>query len=75
MESVWAGIVFAFLWLYFLGLHVCLCLFVLASETDLSFLFVRRLYFLFFLSFLQEFGKRILRGAAFLLETVCFDCK
>ena len=33
------------------------------------------LYFLHLLSLRQEFGKRILRGAAFLLETVGFDCK
>ena len=39
------------------------------------FLYVRRLYFLYLLSLRQEFGKRILRGTAFLLETVCFDCK
>ena len=39
------------------------------------FLYVRRLYFLYLLSLRQEFGKRILRGTAFLSETVCFDCK
>ena len=39
------------------------------------FLYVHRLYFLYLLSLRQEFGKRILRCAAFLLETVCFDCK
>ena len=32
------------------------------------FLYVRRLYFLYLLSLRQEFGKKILRGAAFLLE-------
>ena len=37
--------------------------------------FVRAQIIFCLLSLRQEFGKRILRGAAFLLETVGFDCK
>ena len=50
------------------------CIFVYL-QTDLSFCMCADLYFLYLLSLRQEFGKRILRGTAFLLETVCFDCK
>ena len=49
--------------------------FAFAGEADLSFCVCADLYFLYLLSLRQEFGKRILRGTAFLLETVCFDCK
>ncbi len=49
--------------------------FAFAGEADLSFCVCADLYFLHLLSLRQEFGKRILRCAAFLLETVCFDCK
>ena len=51
---------------------------VFACETELLlllFFVCADLYFLYLLSLRQEFGKRILRGADFLLETVGFDCK
>ena len=55
--------------------HVFCFGFCFACETDISFCVCADLYFLYLLSLRQEFGKRILRGTAFLLETVCFDCK
>ena len=55
--------------------HVFCFGFCFAGEADLSFCMCADLYFLHLLSLRQEFGKRILRGAAFLLETVRFDCK
>ena len=68
-------VLFCFFVALFLGfIHVSVYLFSLVNLTFL-FLCAARLNFLCFLSLRQEFGKRILRGTAFLLETVCFDCK
>ena len=57
--------------------HVFCFGFCFACETELLLLlfFVRAQIIFCLLSLRQEFGKRILRGAAFLLETVGFDCK
>ena len=59
---------------YFVCFMFSVLVFALLAMT---FLFVcAQIYiFLYLLSLRQEFGKRILRGAAFLLETVRFDCK
>ena len=59
----------------FLGFTcVSVCLLLLAK---LNFLFVcaQIIFSVPAASLRQEFGKRILRGTGFLLETVCFDCK
>lgn len=65
MERVCTGIILYIF--YSCVFHVFCFVFAFACETDISFCDL--------LSLRQEFGKRILRGTAFLLETVCFDCK
>ena len=59
---------------YFVRFMFSVLVFALLAMT-FRFVCAQIYIFLYLLSLRQEFGKRILRGTAFLLETVRFDCK